>query len=202
MDYVLLVEGPDDRHVIRNLLKSRGLEPSEKQIRDMEGISNLLSALPAYLKSSERAIGVVVDADLNTSSRWQAVANRARDSGYRDVPQRPSATGTILFSEGRPRLGIWLMPNNEAPGTIEEFVQLLMPEGDDLWPLARNFVSEVPHNLRRFRTEDTPKAEIHTWLALQPEPGTRMGAAITKRYLDGSAVAAESFVAFVQRLAS
>lgn len=201
MDYRLLVEGPDDKHVIRHLLKSRGLDLAEKQVQDMDGIFKLLDDLPAYLKSSERAVGVIIDADLDASSRWQSVADHVRKAGYENVPKEPQAAGTILEAQDKPRLGVWLMPNNELPGAIEEFVKLLIPDGDEVWPHAREFVAALPENLCRFRPQDTPKAEIHTWLAVQDEPGSRMGAAITKRYLDGTSARADAFVAFIQQLA-
>jgi len=40
---------------------------------------------------------------------------------------------------------------------------------------------------RRFRESYQAKAHLHTWLAWQEEPGTPMGLAITKRYLDAEA---------------
>jgi hypothetical protein len=43
-------------------------------------------------------------------------------------------------------------------------------------------------------------AHIHTWLAWQADPGTPMGLAITKKYLDANAPSAANFLRWVDRL--
>ena len=50
----------------------------------------------------------------------------------------------------------------------------------------------------RFGPERWPKARIHTWLAVQNEPGKPLGQAITARYLDGGAIAGAPFVAWLR----
>lgn len=44
------------------------------------------------------------------------------------------------------------------------------------------------------------KANIHTWLSWQEEPGKPMGQAITKRYLDTSAPHAQQLIDWMRRL--
>ena len=44
------------------------------------------------------------------------------------------------------------------------------------------------------------KAEIHTWLAWQEEPGTPMGQAITKQYLDTNKELAKKFIGWLDNL--
>lgn len=45
-----------------------------------------------------------------------------------------------------------------------------------------------------------PKAHIHTWLAWQEEPGTPMGLAITKRYLNADAPYVQQLMDWISRL--
>lgn len=92
------------------------------------------------------------------------------------------------------------MPDNKMPGKLENFVELLIPDSDALWPGARAAVATIPESLRPFPIPATIKAEIHTWLAWQEEPGTRMGAAITKRYLQTGGKTADAFFEWIRRL--
>ncbi len=52
----------------------------------------------------------------------------------------------------------------------------------------------------RCRDTHLPVAEIHTWLAWQEEPGSPLGQAITKRYLDADAPRAQQLMDWVRRL--
>jgi hypothetical protein len=200
VSFQLLVEGPDDRHVIRNLLRHRGYTFDEGRIRDLEGIHTLLQGLPVYLKMTEVPLGVVVDADVDLNARWQSVRDRFRAAGYSDVPTAPDANGTISRQDGRPVVGVWIMPDNSLPGSLEDFVHKLVPGGDRLWPIARETVDSIPAADRRFPVQLKGKVQIHTWLAWQEQPGSPMGAAITKKYLDGDSTHADAFVNWFRRL--
>ena len=59
-------------------------------------------------------------------------------------------------------IGIWLMPNNQNPGTIETFAGLLVPANDTLWPRAMQCVDSIPLEERRFCKDHLDKAYIHT----------------------------------------
>ena len=105
-----------------------------------------------------------------------------------------------LLVEGRPIVGIWLMPDNTISGMLEHFVRLLIPEGDALWPVAESSVKQAIAVERRFPETQVMKANIHTWLAWQEEPGKPMGQAITKRYFDAVAPQAQQLVGWLRRL--
>ena len=92
------------------------------------------------------------------------------------------------------------MPNNNLPGQIEDFVAILIPAGDAIYPLAKSAVEGIPKGVRRFASAHAPKAFIHTWLAWQKDPGTPMGLAITKQYLDAAAPACQPFLSWIRLL--
>lgn len=136
---ILLVEGTDDLHVLAHIFKAHGFE-GKITIRDQEGVDkvkrrldekffdNLLEDLSVELKGSEVvALGIVVDADLDLTARWQSLANKLKDLKYQDVPDLPKAAGTICEGQGLPKIGVWLMPDNTLPGMLEDFVKLLVP---------------------------------------------------------------------------
>ena len=191
----LIVEGEDDKHVIGHLLLRRGIELTAEPIV-ADGVDSLLEELPVYLNAGADGFAVVVDADVDIAARWQSLRHRLIESGYGDVPNAPAANGLIITTKGKAPVGIWIMPDNTLPGSVEHFVQQLIPERDVLWPLAQNVVADLPE--KRFTS--TAKAEIHTWLAWQEQPGTPMGAAINQKYLGVDSPAADAFVAWIRRL--
>jgi hypothetical protein len=70
------------------------------------------------------------------------------------------------------------MPDNESPGMIEDFVGQMIRQDDDMLPEVDRFLDSIPTKRRRFSEAHRPKARIHTWLAVQEEPGKPMGLAI------------------------
>lgn len=211
---ILLVEGPDDAHVLRSLFGyyhipcvHRGrpeydqAPPSLIEIREYDGVGELLKAFGVELKrSGDRRLGIVIDADDNLADRWRSLRDRLTQAGYTGMPRVSRSDGTIIEQDEKFPVGLWLMPNNQLPGMLEDFVSLLVPPGGLLWPVAERTLQEVIATERRFPEVHQRKARIHTWLAWQQEPGKPMGVAITARYLDPSASQAQQFIDWVRRL--
>lgn len=196
----VLVEGPDDAQVFFHLLRYYGLD-TQVTIQHKEGIDNLLEALEIELIGrAETRLGIVVDADTDIATRWQSLRHRLLEAGYTSVPLHPATGGTVLKQEGRPIVGLWLMPDNSLPGILEDFMSLLIPAEDILWPMAQDVVQQVVTKDRRFPQTQGMKATIHTWLAWQEEPGKPMGLAITKRYLDATSPQAQQLINWLCRL--
>ncbi len=201
---ILLVEGKDDLHVFRALFGKRNL-PLLFQIKDHEGWTQLLEAVPVRLKESDvEAVGIVLDADTSLAARWDAISHRLSTAGYAPPP-RPDPQGLVLNPPSNsilPRVGVWLMPNNELPGRLEDFLRCLVPQGDALFAYAETTVDNIPRNLRLFQPVDKPKALIHTWLAWQAEPGRPFGTSITAGFLDTGAAEVDNLVGWLQRVFS
>jgi hypothetical protein len=195
----MLVEGTDDLYVVANLCVVHGMPmPETFEIVDKKGISNLLDTLSVELETSELEIlGILVDADTDLQARWQSLRTILTRAGY-TVPAQPVPTGTILHDEDKPTVGIWLMPDNHLPGMLEDFAAMLIPDDDVLLPYARECVQQLPE--RRFSNVLHAKADIHTWLAWQPEPGKPFGTAITARYLNPESAQAQVFITWLRAL--
>lgn len=199
MAFRLLVEGSDDLHLIRNLARAHGVSFDRDEILDCGGVEALLhESLPLHLLGSYTSIGVVVDADLDLQNRWQAVRDRLEKSGYA-VPVTPDPDGMIITTR-RPIVGVWVMPDNALSGTLEDFARQLIMEDDDLWPFVERSVAAIPGESRRFQQASERKAQIHTYLAWQENPGTPLGLAITKKYLQTDTALALTFVNWLKRL--
>ena len=158
-----------------------------------QGIETLLASLTDKLKDENLCtLGIVVDADENVAARWQAVTNRLRKIGYDKIPAIPVTEGWVDQQSELPKVGVWLMPNNQIPGMLEDFVACLIPEGDILKEKAEAILREIEEeNLNGYSLVHRPKALIHTWLAWQESPGMPMGQAITARVLSYNSSIAE-----------
>lgn len=196
---LLLVEGADDQHVLWALLERRGVAETFK-IEQAGGFDPLLQRLPVDLKSSglER-IGVIVDADQDASARWRAVRSVFRKAGFGDFPAEPEHNG-LVFEQKDVRVGAWLMPDNDLPGMLEDFVGYLVPDADVIWPESEGFVDGLADSANRYKDVHSAKARIHAWLAVQDSPGSPMGQAITRRMLRHDGPQCDNLIDWLNRL--
>lgn len=203
-DVYLLVEGKNDVHVIENLCVQHQIAGmfSIKTPGKEEGIEALLRGLRDRFKTETlQTIGIVVDADRDLPARWQSVRDRLRAVGYLDVPNYPLAEGWISSTQGLPRAGVWIMPDNQMPGMLEDFLARLIPLDDRLRPKSEEVLVEIEEaGLNRYSLVHHPKALIHTWLAWQETPGMQLSLAITARVLSHDSPLALTFVAWLKRL--
>ena len=141
-----------------------------------------------------------MDADEDLAAQWARVTHVLNDCGCVNVPRLPDQAGTIVETNDGKRIGIWVMPDNQNNGAVEDFVATLIGDQDALWPKARDDVDNIPKEHRRFKTTYHSKAQVHTWLAWQEEPGTRMGETFKKKYLDPDHPRAQAFVSWLKQL--
>lgn len=194
---ILLVEGQDDKHVVRHLWKRCHQSEPSFDIEDKGSIDELLKAIGPEIKVPGRVVvGIVADANDDVSARWDAISNRLREAGGAP-PKAPLRHGTIMGDP--PRAGVWLMPDNRSPGELEDFVLEMVPRDDPVWPLAERYVRSIPYGTRKFRDGKTSRAEIHAWLATREEPGF-MGAAIGRGDLEVDGPLCSDFLEWVTRL--
>lgn len=201
----LIFEGDDDKHVVMNLLFNHvhDGEPLCSHFNDKvkDGIDNLIDTLNEELKATDLGrLGVILDADTDLARQWARVTRVLDSHGCLNVPAAPSADGTIVETVEGQKIGIWVMPDNQSTGALEDFVGQLIANEDALWPKARTDVDNISEEHRRFRETYLSKAYIHTWLAWQEEPGTRMGETFRKRYLNPHHPQANAFVNWIRRL--
>ena len=200
---VLLVEGPDDKHVVIHLSERSELEQNF-WIIEKEGKDKLVDSIVLEARTPGRTIlGIVLDANDNPNARWQAVTgrlNRLRQEDHFELPElpdQPEQSGTIL--EGRLRIGVWLMPDNSSTGELEDFVGSMIPSGDPVWPLSEAYIESIPPADRKFAPGKIQRAKVHAWLATREEP-RRMGLAIKARDLVTDAANTAAFVDWLRTL--
>jgi hypothetical protein len=206
---ILLVEGSDDLHTIMHLLIRHGYDYNTRlrkgddllpEIHELGGKNALLDSIESFIAGAYERIGFIIDADMPITSCWQSVRNRLRLVGV-DTPANPIAMGFIGTSASlQKQVGVWLMPDNQRDGTLEHFLRELVQVDDSLFAHARQATAGATQNGARFAIQDTPKAEIHTWLAWQETPGLPFGAAVGAHYFLHDQAIANAFVDWFKRL--
>ncbi len=163
----------------------------------------LLDSIEPNVKASTgRPVGFILDADAPIASRWQAVRDRLARVGVPAVGDAPPVDGFIGESTRFkvPAVGVWLMPDNARDGKLEDFLADLIAADDVLIGHARKATAEARDLGAAFSEPDVIKAEVHSWLAWQGEPGKPYGQAMMARYFQRDAAVAARFVAWFRRL--
>ena len=196
----LLVEGSNDFHVLCGLFKKRKIPTDSFGIKEKGSYEELRDGLDLELDVEHvETLGIIVDADEYPDVRWDELKRLLTSLGYSNIPDPPHPQGCIL--SGRKRLGIWLMPNNQVAGILEDFVALFVRERDmPLWLHALHAINEIPKDSLLFPKARLAKAHMYTWLAWQREPGIPMARAIMEHYLDAESSKADPFIDWIKRL--
>ena len=192
---LLVVEGVNDKHVVHQIVgREQGI--ADFEIADAGGIEPLLDGIEARVNFTGRiALGIVADANNDIDARWQRIRNRMPPRIA--LPERLARGGVVV--PGRPRVGVWLMPNNADSGELEDFVLQMLPPNDSVWPRAERYIDEIPAADRKFALGKTLRAQLYAWLAAREDP-RRMGEAIGTRDLAIDGALCREFVRWLRRL--
>lgn len=202
---LLIVEGKDDRHVMMALRDKLGMKGTY-EVEERDNDDKLLVAISTDAKRSEReCLGVVIDRDTDDSDknkdRWQQIKDRLSPLGYA-VPESAPAVGAILPSPelGLSKIGIWLMPDNQNYGMLEDFMRFLIPDNDECLIFAEETIHTLESKkIQRYKEVHRSKALMHTWIAWQDKPGIPLGQSAT-RYLDTNTELCQQFADWLRRL--
>lgn len=200
----LHVEGKNDKNAIVHLLIRHGInydtKPWPAAFPSVEPIGNkneLLEGVETAIRlSNNLSIGFILDANSSLQNRWTAIKSRLERVDM-DVPNIVPANGFVGDAkEFRARVGVWLMPDNQRDGALEDFLRTLINENDRLISLAETTSDRARELGASFREVDRKKAITHTWLAWQESPGLPYGSAIRARYFRHDSPVANDFVAW------
>lgn len=197
--HLLIVEGNDERHVVEKLLDRHGIEPLGLRIEPKGGFPELHQSIYNEVNASgRRTLGIIADANDRPNQRWQSISDKLKEASCA-VPASISGGGAIFSGPRDIRIGVWLMPDNDRPGELEDFFADLIPSDDLLWPMAKRYIDEIPEKLRPFPPQKLTRAHVHAWLATREKPRP-MGISITAGDLRHDAGIASQFVQWIQNL--
>ena len=145
---VLLVEGSEDKYFVLRI-RRRSKLPENFCVKSKGGKVPLLQSIGAEADVEGRTIlGILLDADKDPNACWRKVMKELeelRQEEHIDLPElphQPDPKGTII--DGKPKIGIWLMPDDQSPGELEDFVAKMIPHNDPMWPLSVQYIDEIP----------------------------------------------------------
>ena len=195
---LLLVEGVDDEQVVSQIRHKNDHLPGFC-VKNTDGVQGILRLIAPELKEPERSVlGIMVDANDDPSGRWQSTIDRLRRLDIQ-APNQPSPGGVIIDASIDLKVGIWMMPDNETPGELEDFVREMIPTSDPVWPRAVEYIDVIPDVDRKFSAAKTLRAQVYAWLAARSRP-RNMGTAIRAGDLDDTVPLAVQFVDWLDRL--
>lgn len=206
------VEGSDDQYALINLLKRNGVvyAPGDVENSPIElpkfnavgAVEELVEGIEAAVSLNvEGIVGFVLDADAPFLDRWRSVRHQLAMVGVDAPVDRPPSEGFIGdSSEYKTKVGVWLMPDNERDGELEDFLRTLIKDDDKLYEFAQSSTDQAKNLGATFPPSDRNKAVIRAWLAWQKVPGKPYGQAMAARYFQHNSATADRFVAWFKRL--
>lgn len=219
---ILLVEGTDDRDFFSAALRHSSLQDVQiepKVPRELassirsNGVDNLLIALQLQINKlfdadGPESLGIVLDADYVTgdpscdfgfSFRRNQVGAILSHLGWQPALSGLSKGELFQNSNGLPPIGLWIMPDHQNEGMLEDFVTSLVagPNQQQLLAHAQHTVSQLPTKLFN-PTLHTTKANIATWRAWQKPPGASLNKLIKSEVLDLSLSPASEFIEWLK----
>jgi hypothetical protein len=115
-------------------------------------------------------------------------------------PVELPATGIIHELADKPRVGVWLMPDNVRAGMLETLLLALRAGDRALHDHARDATAQARALGAPFRDAHREKAELHAWLAWQDPPGRQLHDAVRARELPPAPPVTEAFIAWFRKL--
>lgn len=210
----LFLEGDADRLffqalVVEKLGFSVDIEPKH-------GISNIQKSLleKKLFKKLQTGqiehLGIIADADHATTipgkagfqNRWQELTEPLRAQGY-EITDPPSQTyqGSIFtHPDGLPPVGLWLMPDHQNDGMLEDLIKQTIdePQQSTLLQAATTCLDQLPCTL--FEPHHQTKATVYTWLAWQKKPGQALVSAINANLINLQSPPWQEFITWLNYL--
>lgn len=168
---VLFVEGDDDRHLIRELCRKLNLNLGFGfEVR--RGWQSVLDTLEVECTNSERmAIGAIIDANDDIEARWNATF-RAIEQRAGESEASHSSQGLLIRDDNGPTIGVWIMPDNQSQGALEDFIASMVRDSDTIWGEAEQYIERSEQLINwSFTARQRQKAHTRAWLAIQHNPG-------------------------------
>lgn len=184
LNKILLVEGIADKGLFEQICIFLNLEKDIIFLpKDLAAYRNtkegIFHTLPHVLQQSggdkDLKLAVIIDADYIIHGKGYLKAlerfkQEVEKYGYY-LKNDDNEIGLIFENEeGFSDLGLWIMPNNQDEGMLEDWIKSCISEKERVFfQQASDAVKNLPK--QRFGEHSHTKAEIATWLAWQKKPG-------------------------------
>ena len=172
---VLAVEGKDEVNFFRALLKY--MKITNFEVREVGGKRQFKTKLPALVRirgfSDVEVLAVVRDADNDAKVAFNSIRNILKKEKLKPPNQ------VNQFSNGTPKIGIFIMPGNYDAGMLEDLC-LKTVKNHPAMACTKSFIDCVS------KLEKPPKniakAKAQAFLAAMPEIANSVGVGAQKGY--------------------
>ena len=202
---LLVVEGQNDEHLVLHLCRKADPGLGDKfDFHNAQGRTGVINSVRNLVNRPDlTGVGFVLDGDQTPQEHWGQVIERiAVACPEMRLPLTPEPGGTVIPADpaiGSPRIGIWIMPDNQTAEELEDFVVQMIPQGDLVWPRSQSYIADIPQPARRFDDNKIIKSQVHAWLAARRFPGL-MGVAVREGDLETNGPLCQRFLAWLNRL--
>lgn len=213
---LLIVEGGSDKDFIKEFLRIESLDIDLIiEVATAPEIDNSIShtskqavfqSLTTVVKQLNDGrltrIGVLIDMDYTLDSltpikqqNIHQLSKALNPHGFVLRHQTSDAQGLFFDNNDFDNpLGVWMMPDNEQEGYLEHWIKgTIRHPQQSHFTKAKQFIEsfDPPY----FKPTATVKAEIYTWLAIQPKPSQDLSRCLSPKYdlLDKNAPSYQNF---------
>ncbi|RJS68443.1 hypothetical protein CW696_08625 [ANME-2 cluster archaeon] len=191
---VLAVEGKDEVNFFDALLKHLGIT-DDVEVRDVGGKYQFKSKLPALVRttgfSDVEVFAIIRDADTDANAAFESIRDILKGQDL----EPPSQINQ--FSDGNPRIGIFIMPGNSDTGMLEDLCLKTVDEQPAME--CANVFIDCASGLR-----DPPqvmaKAKAQVFLAAMPEIANSVGVGAQKGYWNFNSDELDDLISFIDNL--
>lgn len=165
---LLLVEGPDDKYFLMEVIKNLGIE--DIQIEKIDGKTNLESFLKTIRivtgYKNVLSIGIILDADSDIYATFESVKSTLSKLRY-PIPEELNSPKAEDI-----KMTIYIMPDCVGNGELETLL-LQSIKDNSVIPCIDSFQNCLRDKQLDFNI--TTKSIIYSYLAIQKVPGLRIG---------------------------
>ncbi len=195
----ILVEGKSDKLVMEELIRNMGFL-DRVDVQCVQSKDKLRAFIRPFCKRAEfteivNSVGVLLDADGGPATN--AFAGAADAIAAAKIP-RPSSPGE--FTTGRPRFGVYILPDNEGAGILEDLLYRSVGH-ERLISCVEQYI-ECAKNSGGMRTRASreAKAKVFAYLATQDLRDPLVGRAAQCGVWDWEHAVFEPLKAFLREL--
>jgi hypothetical protein len=191
---LLIGEGVEEVRFFTALLKHLGIQGVQVEQCAGKRVFKKYFSAQAVRSGFDRVDSIVIvqDADDNPDGTLASVCETVRVCGL-TPPSRHAD-----FSDGRPRVGVFIMPDGSRPGMLESLCVDSVAE-DAAMECVRDFLECVRDRCGRVPSP-IEKAQTHAWLASRAAPDKRLGEAAEAGYWPWDHAAFMGLVEFLRRI--
>lgn len=192
---LLLVEGVDDENFFRALANSSDAGKNDLEIKNYGGKDNLRNFIRVLPKTSGfgnvKVLAVVRDADNDARAACQSISDSMAEI-WETVPSENEPSVTSKFKRSHEdydqygstnfSLGLFIVPGmNCNEGELEDLILDSMADSDISECVDKHIECLESHSVN---LKKPSKTKLYTNLSSRPEPGLKLGEAITHGYID------------------